>query len=139
MKNLAFVSGTLCIFLMLLYIDVFIGKDRQTFVPPPDTVAREFFKMLEIKRFSVAKRYLAAEVRQNEIEKELGVLEQKIRDTTREYQVHEGSFRFMSPDKAVSNVRLSGKGGELLPVLLLVRQKGEWKIVELPRIEPRSS
>lgn len=139
MKNLALVSGTLCILLMLLYVDVFIAKDRQTFVPPPDTVAREFFKMLEIKRFSVAKRYLAAEVRQNEIEKELEAFEQKIRDTTLEYQVHEGSFRFLSPDRAVSNVRLSGKGAELWPVFLLVRQKGEWKIVELPRIEPRSS
>jgi hypothetical protein len=131
MKNLLFVLVALALAFLLLRLGIFALHDAQTFVPPPDSVTQSFFKMLELKRFSIAQKFLTEQARQKVEDNELSMLNQKILAKIGPYQVYGGEFQIMDQDQATSNAHLKGTFVPLWPVVKLQREKGEWKIREI--------
>ncbi len=128
---LALAAGTLA----FLWVDVAYLRDRQTFVPPADSVAESFMQKLATRRFSAALSHLSSERQGVTSVGDLRSYARNIERKTGGIKHVDQERSELDGEKATAWVKVTTKSGsERSLEFKLKRENGEWKIDELPEL-----
>ena len=111
---------------------VFGLHDRQTFVPPPESVAESFARQLAMRRYDLAVNYLGGELRlttgANDLRARFDPMRQQIGTPN---QVS-GGRDWVQESEASARARIDGDFGNAVLPFRLAAEKGLWRITQLP-------
>jgi hypothetical protein len=135
MKALYPVLLLLAATLALLWADIFLLGDRQTLVPPPESIAEDFVHQLATRRFEQARDDLTDEEKEKVDADDLRAMADRLRASAGKVEESRGEPGQITGDRAAAQVTVrTDRSKQLHLPFKLVRSKGEWKIEHLPKI-----
>jgi hypothetical protein len=131
MRPVGPVLAAVLVALGLAAADVHLLGDRQTFVPPPNSVVEGFVRAVAMGREDRAAPYLAEELRKKVTEEDLQRYGEKIAGGPGTVREVRGETDWMAGDRASATVLCRSRTGEWRLRFGLHLDAGLWRITEL--------
>jgi hypothetical protein len=135
-KELAIVAGVIALGLVVVGGVVFGTGDRQLFVPPPETVAESFTRELVQRRYELATKYLATEVRRNTPTQRLRARFEPLRQAVGVPNQVSAQLEWMTDSAAAARATVDGRSATAALGFRFVRERGLWVIGQPPEDVP---
>jgi hypothetical protein len=129
-KRLIFVLLATTFVLCLCYFVSALG-DRQTLIPPPESVAEQFLRAARTHRYGIALTYLSSETSNRLNEDDIQAFDQNLKNRLGNYEVSGCVSKIIGRSQAIANVQVKGPPGKAWPVFVLTLEHGLWKIEKI--------
>ena len=111
---------------------VFSVHDRQTFVPPPESVAESFARQLVQRRYDLAVNFLGRDLRATTSAAELRAKFDPMRQRIGTPNQVSGETNWIQESEASARARVEGDSGSAVLQFRLAREQGLWRITDVP-------
>ena len=128
MKELLIVLAVVVAGVLFTAGAVFGLHDRNTFVPPPESVAESFARQLVQRRYDLAVNYLGRALRATTSGAELRTRFEPMRQQIGTPNQVSGESDWMQESEASARARVEGDSGSAVLEFRLTREQGLWRI-----------
>ena len=132
MRAVASALGVLAIALAVCAAAVFGLGDGRTLVSPPEAVAEDFLRATSMKRYPQAVQGLSEEARAHIDEDELAEVNARLEEATGGIEDVRGEEGWIAGETAEAHASVRGRRRTVDVRLRLLRERGVWRVAELP-------